>query len=195
MTVSFDRAKTLLTDKSPCYTLEDVERAFGVTYTPVQRIALENIPFSEVVLKACVGTHMLFPGFPLSLLDIREKCKEHFYTKTGGWYSGEPFAKNMQVRPSWHLLRMEQVPDSLRKTWDEQKQLLLSDEEVPSSALVAYATMLHFGASKQRLFERCYVRTSDVDSGGGRVYVGFFDDDGFGVRGGSLGLASARKSS
>ncbi len=204
MTVTFDRAKTLLTDTSPCYTLEDVERIFGVTFTPEQRIALETIPFSEDALRACAATHMLFPGFGLSLLDIREKCSQLFYAKTGGWYAKKQEAFSRATVPvQWHLFRVEPMPDSFSKTWGEQRrQLLLSEEEVQSSALVAYATMLHYGATKKRLFEDCCVRTSDVNARGRRVNVSNFDTLGCEVIGGwvdisddLLGVASARKSS
>ena len=164
------------------YTLDDVERIFGVTYTPEQRVALEKVPFSADVLTACAETHILVPGFPLSLLGVRAKHANLFYTKTGGWYANQAFATDIQVSSSWHLLRMEPVPESFGKTWDEQTKLLLSDEEIPSSALVTFATMLHFGATKQRLFERCYVRTSDIDSDGHRLFVGAFDAGGFYVR-------------
>lgn len=206
MTTTFDRAKTLL-DGSPCYALADVERIFGVTYAKEKRTVLENIPFSEKVLKTCARTHMLFPGFPLTLLSIRAKYAHLFYAKTGGWYADQAFATEIQVSPTWHLLRMEPVPGSFSKTWDEQNQLLLPDEEVPSSALVVYATMLHFAATKKRLFQSCYVRMSDldsggrrvdvgltesgvdsgglVDSGGRRVLVGLFDDDGLHVYSGN----------
>ena len=181
------------------YTLDDVERVFGVTYTPDQRASLQDIPFSDDVLKACAGTHMLFPGYPLSLLDVRAKFTDLFFSKTGGWYENQAFVQ-VPLPVRWHLLRMEPVPGSLGKNWDEQRKLLLSDEEVPSAVTVAFATMLHFGATKQRLFERCYVRTSDVDSDGNRVYVGRFDADGFfvdnywyGYRYDGLGLSASRK--
>ena len=202
MTVSFAEARTLLTPAVPdpvCYTLDDVERVFGVTHSPEQKAARQNIPFTEDVLKACAGTHMLFPGFPLSLLEIRAKHADVF-SKMDCWYVNQPFAEDEPVRPSWHLLRMEPVPGSLGKSWDEQQKLLLPDEEVPSAALVAFATILHFEVMKQRLFERHYVRTSDVASGGRRVFVGVFDADGFLVGGdwdarryGLLGVSSSRK--
>lgn len=197
---SFSQAKELL-GASPTYTLADVERVFGVTYTTEQKSALENVPFSDEVLTSCVGTHMLLPGYPLSLLDIREKFADLFYTKTGGWYAEveETFSRET-VPIRWHLLRMEPVPGSFSKNWDEQKQLLLSDEEVPSSSLVAYATMLHFGATKQRLFERTCVRVSDKNADGYRVRVGRFGAGGLCVpyycddsRRAFLGLSSSRK--
>src|SRR5258708_4650210 len=87
MSGSFAQAHALLTQPPTVYTFEDVESIFGVTYTPEPRAGLQGIPFSKEVLKACAGTHMLFPGLPLSLLDIREKHAAHFYTKSGGWYA------------------------------------------------------------------------------------------------------------
>lgn len=199
---SFSQAKELL-GASPVYSPADVERVFGVTFTSEQRTALENIPFSDEVLKACAGTHMLFPGFGLSLLDIRAKFSDLFYTKTGGWYAEARETFSRETAPiRWQLLRMDPIPDSFSKNWNEQTTLLLADEEVPTAATVAFATMLHHNMSGVRLFERTYVRVSDVDADGFRVNVGSFDADGLVVsiywddnRGDVLGLSSARKSS
>ena len=203
MAVSFADARSLLTRPPVVYTLENVERIFYGTYTPKEREALQDIPFSEDVLRACAGTHMLFPGYSLSLLEVRDDHADLFRSKTGGWYAEEKQAfSRASVPVRWHLLRMEPVPRSLNKTWSEQCKLLLSDEEVPSAATVAFAAMLHFKATEQRLFEKCYVRTSDVDSDGRRVCVGDFDAGGFIVSssgwdddryGGVLGLSASRK--
>jgi hypothetical protein len=204
MSLSLDAARRLLTHapSTPVgYTLEDVEKHFGVRYSPEQRAALAEIPFSEETLKACPGTHMLLPGFPLSLLDIHDRHADLFFMKKGGWYAyaGESFSR-APIPPRWHLLRTEPVPDSFSKTWDGQVALLAPGEEVPSAALVAFASALHFLASEQRLFQYCYVRTSDRSALSNRVYVGFFDAVGFTVydgtddcRFGNLGLASSRQ--
>ena len=201
MTISLGRARELLRPipRAPVvYDLEEVEDIFGVMYTPEQRTALADIPFAEDVLTACAGTHMLFPSYPMSLLEIHVKHAVHFYTKTGGWYAEdkEHFSRTpLPIR--WYLLRMEPVPGSYAKTWEEQQSLLVSNETVPSAAAVAFATMLHFRATKQRLFEHAYVQTSDIDAGGYRVCVGGFVSDGFYVsslwdvyRHGTLGLSS-----
>ena len=107
MSVSFDRAQALLTDKSPSYSLGDVELVLGVEFSPEQRIALdsENIPFSEEILRACAGTHKLFPGLPMSLLGIRQCYPDLFYVRSGGWWADEKVAQKA-LRPSWYLLRM-----------------------------------------------------------------------------------------
>ena len=185
---------------SPVYSIEDIQNVFGVSYTEEHIASLQIIPFSEAVLAECAGTHMLFPGFPMSLLQVHKKFA-YLFSAMGGWCENHPFAKTNLVRPSWDLLRMDPVPMSHSKTWAEQLTLLRPDEGVPSAALVAFATMLHFKVSGHRLFEDCYVRTSDVNSHGLRVDVGEFDADGFvvygyedGCRSSSFGLSSFRKS-
>ena len=193
---SFSQAKELL-GASPVYSPTDVERVFGVRFTSEHMTALENIPFSDEVLTSCAGTHMLFPGYPLSLLDIREKKADLFYSQSGGWYAEarETFSRET-VPIRWNLLRMEPIPGSFSKNWDEQHTLLLAGEEVSTAATLTFATILHFGATKKRLLERTYVRVSDKDADGNRVRVGIFDAGGLFVghywvdnRGDGLGLS------
>lgn len=197
------RTEAVLAQEKPLtYSIEDVESAFGFEYTTEQKASLATIPFSKETLKACAGTHILFPGAPLSLLDIREKKADLCYSQSGGWYAEarETFSRET-VPIRWHLLRMEPVPASLNKTWNNQTTLLQPDEEVPSAATVAFATMLHHNMSGVRIFEPTYVRVSDKNADGNRVYVGDFGAGGFYVgrcwgdyRGGRLGLSSVRKS-
>ena len=66
---------------------------------------------------------------------------------------------------------------------------------------MTYTIIGHYLATGERLFRNLYVRCSDVDSCGDRVYVGDFGESGFdvycywdGSRSSSLGLASSRKS-
>lgn len=202
--LSLETARTLLTPPPPVpvvYSLADVEQVFGVIYSLEQREALAGVPFSEETLRACVGTHMLFPSFPISLLDIRERHAALFRTRTGGWYAEARETFSCETVPiRWHLLRIEPVKASRSKTWSEQKALLLADEDVPSATTVAFAMMLHHKVTGMRLFERLYVRTSDVVADGNRVTVGFFNAVGLDVSGGwddsrddYLGMSSARK--
>lgn len=201
MSVSFERARSI----SPAlisYGISDVETGFGVSFTPDQRAALADIPFSDDTLNKCAETHLLFPSFPLSLLDIREKYLEHFCAKNLGCCPELGLKSSRDPLPvHWHLLRMDLVPDSYEKTWCEQLALLSPEEEVPSAALVAFATMLHYKMAGKRLFECTQVRTSDR-AATGPFCVGYFDvAHGLNVtsyrvdfRSPYLGLSSARKS-
>lgn len=205
MSVSFKEACAFLTPVPTApiaYTVEDVESCFGVTFTPEERASLDAIPFSESVLRASAGTHMLFPSCSLSLLSIRDRHSALFYSRTEGWYAKEQEAfSRAPLAVRWNLLRMDAVPESFSMAFAEQQQLLGSDEEVPSAPLVAFAAVLHCWKTQQRLFPSFYVRTSDVDADRDRVFVGLFDGYGLGVdclwhdvRVSSIGVAAVRKS-
>ena len=177
--------------------VEEAIRHFGVNPTRQQAVALSEIPFSEATLEACKDTHILVAVFPLSILEIRGKSTL-FYNQD--WYEKEPFARD-RGDAEWRLIRKTPVENSTNKTWQEQQTLLAENEETPTARLVIYTITGHFLATGERLFEKLYVRSSDVDSVGHRVHVGRFDSDGLNVRNswdvhrdGLLGLPSARKS-
>lgn len=206
MTISLERARELLRliPHAPVvYDLEDIEKIYGVRFTSEQRTALENIPFSEQTLRECAGTHMLFPGYSFSLVDLCEEQHDFFFRDSRVWIKSEVGALSRAIVPvCWQLLRMSPVPMTIGEIWPKQQKLLNCDEEIPSAALVIFGAILHFQKSGHRLFGECHVRTSSVDPDGTRVVVGGFDDRGFIVgnyyedaRGYSeTGLASARKS-
>ena len=177
--------------------IKEAVRHFGVNPTRQQAVALSEIPFSEATLEACKETHVLVAIFPLSILEIRGKSTL-FYNQD--WYEKEPFARD-RGDAEWQLIRKTPVEDSMSKTWQEQQTLLATNEETPKARLMVYATIGHFLATGERLFEKFYVRSSDVGSGGYRVSVGAFGSGGLDIdrdwddyRDDSLGLPSARKS-
>jgi hypothetical protein len=180
------------------YTLDQVEWAFGVTYSVEQRENLSGCVLSDVV-RECEGKTILFPGFPLSLLDVRAARPVFFRSENKGWYEEEPFA-SVPVEVTWHLLEKTPRPASFGMTWREQQSLIGLGEEVPTAATVAFAAVLHFRCTGKLLFENCYVRTSDVSASGNRVDVGDSSATRFGVSAlkhdesaPDLGLALVRK--
>ena len=179
--------------------VEEAIAHFGVNPSKQQTAYLAEVPFAESALEACKNTHLLVAVFPLSLLDIRGACKDQGLFYNQDWYNKQAFAKE-KGEVGWQLIRKTPVSDSMSKTWDEQNKLLGKDEEVPSVRAVVYATVGHYKAQNERLFEKVWVRCSDLDSDGYRVSVGDFDAEGLhvddywdGYRDGNLGLASARK--
>ena len=181
-----------------CFSIEEAIRHFGVNPTRQQAVALSEIPFSEATLEACKNTHILVAVFPLSILEIRGKGGKLFYNQD--WYEKELFARD-RGDAEWRLIRKTPVENSTNKTWQEQQALLVENEETPTARLMVYATIGHFLATGERLFEKLYVRSSDVGSGGYRVSVGAFGSGGLDIdrdwddyRDDSLGLPSARKS-
>jgi hypothetical protein len=184
--------------------IEDVQKRFDVTYTPEQLASLEQVPFTAEVLEECKDTHILFPGYPITILDIRQrtkkKAKKVFYADRDAWYNDQKFAKDEEVGLRWYLIRKDIVENSTSKTWDEQRKLLGPNEEVPQAAAVVYMIILYYLVTGIRLFERIYARCQDVTSFGSRVYVGRFGQGGLHVdsywgdyRRSHIGLASSRK--
>lgn len=175
---------------------------FGLNPTQGQLAMLATVPFTEKELREKKDTHILVAIFPLSILEIREKVVAKgnvFYGQS--WYNrSQAFAEN-KGEVGWKLVRKTEVPNSISKTYTEQEALLSDKDEVSTAQVVVYTMVGHYLKSGERLFERIYVRTSDLASDGRRVDVGDFDGGGLvvfgwldGGRRSSLGLASARKS-
>ena len=142
-------------------------------------------------------------GTPLSLLDVRDRLPELFYSRMHAWYnhSVEAAWAAAPVAVRWHLLRKEPVPGSLRKTFGERRNLLSDGERVPRSGEVADIFVLLALVTGQCLLPDVWVRCRDKSSSGFHIGVGGFGSDGFGVRNywdgqrrGYLGLASPRRS-
>jgi len=115
------------------------------------------------------------------------------------WYDKEFFAED-RGEVAWQLVCKTPVDNSLSKDWPEQQALISKDDEVPSAQVMVYTIIGHFFAIGERLFEKVYVRTSSIASGGSRVNVGSFDRSGLDIRSnldggryGNVGLASSMK--
>jgi hypothetical protein len=180
--------------------IEEAIKYFGVNPSKQQLAYLAEVPFTEEVLKSCKDTHVLIAVFPMSILDIRGKVERKlFYRHDPAWYNKQEFAKD-KGGVGWQLVRKVPIADSTNKMWNEQQALLENVEETPKAQVVVYTTIGHFLATGERLFENIYVRCSDLDSRGFRVFVGFFDARGLFVNGcrddrcdGLIGLLGARK--
>jgi len=181
--------------------VEDAIKHFDIPFTDDEVSALRDIPFPEFVLKECKDTHILFPGYPLTILDIRGKVpRELFYSHDDAWYNGEKFAKKEKVQLRWYLIRRDIIKNSTSKTYQDQVALLPDTEESPRACELVYMIILYYLAYQKRLFENLYGRCVDVTSDGYRVYVGYFDsgglDVGYSTDGscyGYIGLAASRK--
>jgi hypothetical protein len=185
-------------------TPEEVTKARGaIVYTVEQIAALaESLP-SENVLKWCKENgYAVMPAPPtaMSTLDVREIQSAHFYSKAGGWYADKKFAREDKTSFGWLAIKKTPVSNSTSKNWNEQNKLLSALEKVPNAAEMSWFITTYFEVRGVRLFEGVYVRTSSLNSVGGRVCVGGFDSDGLRVRdcwvdhrGDDIGLSAARK--
>lgn len=185
-------------------TPEEVTKARpSIVYTDEQITALAKSLPSEEMLKWCKENgYAVMPAPPsaMSLLDVRNIQSAHFYSKTGGWYADQKFAREDKTSFGWLMIKKTPVENSTSKNWNEQNKLLSALEKVPNAAEMSWFITTYFEVRGVRLFEGVYVRTSSLDSIGHRVSVGSFGARGLRVyiwggdfRGGHLGLSAARK--
>ncbi len=185
-------------------TPEEVTKARpNVVYGDEQVAALaEAIPSVEVLEWCKENGYAVMPAPPsaMSTLEVRALKPDLFYSKTGGWYADQKFASEDKTSAGWLLIKKTPVAESTSKTWGEQNKLLSKLETVPNAAEMNWFITTYYEVRGVRLFEKVYVRTSSLDSGGYRVGVGGFDGGGLDVdrywvvdRVGNLGLSAARK--
>ncbi|MDD3531408.1 MAG: hypothetical protein PHV99_02355 [Candidatus Pacebacteria bacterium] len=198
----YDLARTILGKDfiSP----EDIMKSRrGFIYTDDQLAQYGDTVPSQEVLEWCRDNDYMLvagPNRPMSLLDVRDLKRDHFYSKEGGWYAEQKFAENDKVDTRWVMLRKGPVLNSTSKNWNEQQTLLSETEVTPNVAGVAWCVTTYKAVRNVYLLPGVYVRTSSLDSDGVRVSVGSFDARGLRVSGGwggrrgdGLGLASSRK--
>lgn len=130
--------------------------------------------------------------------DVKKQYPRLFYKQS--WYEDEAFAKEVIPAGKWEV-RLEAMPDSFSKTWEEQQKLMPDiPYEVPPAAVLLFAICEHYQNTGERAFADHYVRTASLDSDGNRVGVAHFDADGLDVydywdgrRVSGLGVSASRK--
>lgn len=178
----YEPARTILGDDfiSP----EEVAEARGISYTEEQLKQLaDTLPPAEMLQWCKDNDYAVVAGSPteMSLLDVRSAKSSLFYSKTEGWYAGQPFAANEKVVCQWLAIRKTEVINSLNKKWDAQQKLLSKDEEVPNAAEMSWFITTYYKVRDVCLFKGIYVRTSSVTSDNRRVNVGGWGGSGLNV--------------
>lgn len=185
---------------------DEVAEARGLTYSPAQlKMLTETMPPLDILFWCKTNGFALVPPPPtaMSLLDVRFLKPSLFYRKEGEWYikAQQKFARDNKTTDNWLMVKKEPVENSTSRTWDQQRELLSEVEYVPNAAEMSWFITTFYEVRGVRLFERIYVRCSDLGSDGLRVVVGHFGTDGLGVsndwgdvRRAGIAVASARKS-
>lgn len=117
------------------------------------------IPFSEDTLRMVAKTHILVPGFPLTMAEIRLRVPAAFTPRIYHWrnvplFMKDDFASKEQVRSQWYLIRKESIP---------RKALVSSLEEVPRACELVNAMVLYWLAEGETLFPEFVQSASTVD--------------------------------
>src|SRR3989344_4004711 len=156
--------------------LEEVEKHLDIAFSKKDAEKLAEIPWSEETLEEVKHTHILVPGYPLSILQIREKVPQGiFLSYKDAWYNNQPFATEEKVEMGWYLIRKGIQPTSTGKTYQEQLALLSKDEENPKAVEMVYAKTLFWLTRKEKFLTDCWARCRDLGSDGYHANVGLCD--------------------
>lgn len=195
-TVSQKRAREIMGENF--LGIEEVSQHFGVSFGK-KLVKFDEIPFPKTVLTECKDTHILFPGFPLTILDVRSKVSPDLFQRMHSWYIKKVFAKKDKVELRWYLIRKDTAPESTSKKYQQQLAILSKNEEVPRACEVFYMIILYFLTTGIFLFEDNLVRCRD-ETDGNRVRLGFFHEQGLRIEawGGAdaypaIGVSASRK--
>lgn len=155
---TWDEARYLINIAIP---LEAVENHLQVSFLPKQRAALQAIPFRSSTLKKCQKTHILFPGYPLTLAGLAHAVPPALLDNI----LREQMLRG--TRPAvglrWYLLRRSLMPKSVSNIYAWQQTHLPRQEEMPQLGELIYGMLIMALYTGQHLFSRYYVRSATVD--------------------------------
>lgn len=166
-----------------------VEKYFSVHYTPAEAEQLALIPFSLETLNAFKNTHLLFPGYQLSIIDLwfrrRDSEGDSVFGSFEDFGDFASFAIVERVDLRWYLLRKDGILDSYGQTASDQERLLDPREEIPRACELCYGLALWHAVTGSYLVDgdnmlRCQ-DLAEEDGCTSAVFIGEFDDDGLAI--------------
>jgi hypothetical protein len=146
--------------------IQEMLNCFGVTFSQGHDLSdLSVVPFSGEILAACKETHILYPGYPLSIMEMRKRISEKFFSsRDGDWYVHKPFATLSVVSARWHLVKKQGILEGA----------LLESEQLARACDLVFAIILMKQTRKLDLFYntrvQCFSSTSSPP-----VFVGCDD--------------------
>lgn len=131
----------------------------------------------------------------LSILELKQKYPKLLSKQD--WYKKEAFANE---KPDAGEYEFDFTSRHCGSTYEEHKETMKKGFEFPHPAVLLEALCIHFTETGEKLMPDWCSRTSSLDSGGDRVYVGDSDSDRLYVysywyddRSSSLGVSASRK--
>ncbi len=160
------------------FDIPDVTESFGIEFSRDDLMALSDIPFSEETLRSRADSHILFPGYPLSIAEIRERAPQLFFYDPKEALPNDPeFCQREKVDLRWYLISQEIGKHFFGKSYEEQAACFIPETERPRAAEVVYLAILYQLIHGKRLWENGYAWCSDISFSGGRGYVGYSTSD------------------
>lgn len=183
--------------------VEQVERCLNVGFSTAQRLQLQRVPFAKKTLEACNKTHVLFPGYPVTLAELCQRLPDGVLRRATreAILNSSPY-RTQCMSARWYLLRCGIAPGSTFEDYAKQLERMPNHEEVPQLVEVLYGMVLKYLLNGDHLFHKYYVRCAQVPtiSRDEVMVVGMFTKEGSAIsarlinaRDEDLGIAAMRK--
>jgi len=159
--------------------IEEAIRYFGVNPTPEQLAVLEKIPFTEIQLEEMKDSHILVAGFPISILEIRDKVDwKLFHSHEDSWYNEDSFAKERGGDMALWWLMSKMIKKKAYNVAKCEASFLRNKgrDEIPDVRWVVYTIIGYYLNTGERLVEDSALIASSRQ--GIQVNVNFFDLEG-----------------
>lgn len=181
---AWDKAKIIL--GSHAIGIDDsVKLGLLMTYTAIN---YNQVPFSEDELETARDQGLYLVAMPAIELTVLERLAEN-YVYRQLWYQDESFAAETRTRPGYHLMYLDGLPNSEKKTWSEQVALQPEGFDVPRAVEVCYLLTVWAALQTIRLprtdniiWFRCLDKSSDLKRAAVRVATGRIEVTSFGDR-------------
>lgn len=171
---------------SDCIMPEEVMKACpDIVYTEQQlRDYAGFFPDTAMLYVLQINGYCLVPQppSPSSLLGIYDLKPKHFKVQNRVWYEERSYAQEDKTGCGWLAIKKQPIEESIGKELSKQKKILLSAEEVPNVAQIAWAITIFRDIRQEYIFKGVGVRSSSVDRAGAYVIVNnFFPEEGIAV--------------
>ncbi|MGA1794420.1 MAG: hypothetical protein ACMUIL_01065 [bacterium] len=148
--------------------VEAVSETFGVQFSIKQMTELMSNTYYEPTLQRCKDTHILFPGYPLTIFELSyikpglvicdRDCREGF------WYDYKDLIYKDTPKCRWYLVRKNLLFNDAGPHIEENEEMLSPVEII--FMLVLYQHVMH-----TRLFSNAYLRCFKRDRLVGRHII------------------------
>ena len=128
---------------------------YGCGYTEKEKMAFCAVPFSELTLGVCRESHVLFVGFPMSIIQMQLVQPQRF---SDSWYADDAdphseFAWKEKTEKRWYLMRRDGLPYS---SPEELSEFLVNNrEKVSLPCEGAYSVLMGAYARPPHIMSYC----------------------------------------
>ena len=148
--------------------VEAVAQTFGVVFSIQQMTQLMSSTYYEQTLQRCKDTHILFPGYPLTIFELSyikpglvicdRDCREGF------WYDYKDLIYKDTPKCRWYLVRKDLL-------FNDAGPQIEENEEMLSPVEIIFMLVLYQHVTHTRLFSNAYLRCFKRDRLVGRHII------------------------